>query len=385
GNGADDIIDGDKWLNVRLSVRDAQGTEIKSVTTLKDIQADIMAGKIDPGNVFIVREILNGGTSADVDTANFSGARAEYDITTANGVTTVAHVRGSGDDGTDTITNVERLRFTDQTVDLTDTTAPTVTDRTPAANATNVVTNSNITATFSEPVTGVDANTFRVTNSAGTAVTAAVSYDAATRTATLNPNANLLADRTYTVQLTNGIQDLQGNALPATTWNFTTAGPAPSVTGRTPAANATNVATNSNITATFSEPVTGVNATTFRVTNSAGTAVTAAVSYDAATRTATLNPNANLLADRTYTVQLTNGIRDLQGNALPATTWNFTTAGPAPSVTGRTPAANARNVVTNSNITATFSEPVTGVNATTFRVTNSAGTAVTAAVSYDAA
>ncbi len=297
----------------------------------------------------------------------------------------MAHVRGSGDDGTDTITNVERLRFTDQTVDLTDTTAPTVTDRTPAANATNVATNSNITATFSEPVTGVNANTFRVTNSAGTAVSAVVTYNAATRTATLNPNANLLDDRTYTVQLTNGIRDTSGNTLAPTTWNFTTTGPAPSVTGRTPAANATNVAINSNITATFSEPVTGVNANTFRVTNSAGTAVSAVVTYNAATRTATLNPNANLLADRTYTVQLTNGIRDLQGNALPATTWNFTTAGAAPSVTGRTPAANARNVATNSNITATFSEPVTGVNANTFRVTNSAGTAVSAVVTYNAA
>ena len=73
--------------------------------------------------------------------------------------------------------------------------------------------------------------------------------------------------------------------------------------------NATNVATNSNITATFSEAVTGVNANTFRVTNSAGTAVTAALSYNAATRTVTLNPNANLLTNRTYTVQLTNGIR----------------------------------------------------------------------------
>ena len=116
-----------------------------------------MAGKIDPGNVVIVREILTGRTSADIDTANFSGARDEYDITTTNGVTTVAHAGGTGDDGTDTITNVERLRFTDQTVDLTaaaDTEAPTVTDRAPADGATNVAVGTDITATFNEAITG---------------------------------------------------------------------------------------------------------------------------------------------------------------------------------------------------------------------------------------
>ncbi|WP_261620494.1 peroxidase family protein [Pseudarthrobacter equi] len=119
GNGADDIIDGDKWLNVRLSVRDAQGTEIRTATSLTELQADIMAGNIDPGNVHIVREILSSPVDSDVDTAVFTGNRDEYDIATASGVTTVAHVRGSGDDGTDRITNVERLRFADRTVDLT--------------------------------------------------------------------------------------------------------------------------------------------------------------------------------------------------------------------------------------------------------------------------
>ncbi|MGW6173955.1 Ig-like domain-containing protein, partial [Arthrobacter sp. NPDC055138] len=388
GNGADDIIDGDKWLNVRLSVRDDQGTELKTVTTLKDIQADIMAGKIDPGNVVIVREILNSAAPTDIDTANFSGARDEYDITTVNGVTTVAHTGGTGDDGTDTITNVERLRFTDQTVDvaaLRDTQAPTVTGRTPAAGATNVAVGTDITATFSEVVRAIDGTTATLTAAgAPEPVAATVTYDEATRTATLNPTADLAIDTVYTVRLTSGIRDTGGNPLAATSWTFTTTGPAPSVTGRTPAEDATDVATNGNVTATFSEAITGVNANTFRVTNSAGAAVAAGLSYNAATRTVTLNPEANLQANTVYTVELTSGIRDLQGNALPATTWNFTTEG-GPSITGRTPAVNATNVAANGNITATFSEPITGVNANTFRVTNSAGTAVTAALSYNTA
>ena len=72
------------------------------------------------------------------------------------------------------------------------------------------------------------------------------------------------------MELADGITDPTGNPLAATTWTFTTeAGPA--ITGRTPAVNATNVAANGNITVTFSKPVTGVNATTLRVTNPAGT------------------------------------------------------------------------------------------------------------------
>ncbi|HSO91440.1 MAG TPA: fibronectin type III domain-containing protein, partial [Arthrobacter sp.] len=120
GNGADDIIDGDKWLNVRLSVVNGEGAEVRTANSLTELQADIMAGKIDPGHVRIVREILSSPGAADVDTAVFSGASAEYDISTVNGVTTVAHTggNGNGNDGTDRITNVERLRFSDQTIEL---------------------------------------------------------------------------------------------------------------------------------------------------------------------------------------------------------------------------------------------------------------------------
>ena len=51
-----------------------QGAEIRTVTTLTELQADIMAGNIDPGNVKIVREILSSPGEADIDTAAFSGA-----------------------------------------------------------------------------------------------------------------------------------------------------------------------------------------------------------------------------------------------------------------------------------------------------------------------
>ncbi|ABK02637.1 Animal heme peroxidase [Arthrobacter sp. FB24] len=168
GNGADDIIDGDKWLNVRLSVLDGPGgSEIRTATSLTELQADIMAGSIDPGNVEIVREILASPGEADVDTAVFSGARNEYQISTVGGVTTVAHTGGTGADGTDRITNVEQLRFTDQTVNL----VPAVIQA-PAAPliGTAVAGNTSATVAFAAPAGGFPADSFSIVVRTGTTV-----------------------------------------------------------------------------------------------------------------------------------------------------------------------------------------------------------------------
>jgi hypothetical protein len=65
-------------------------------------------------------DILRGGTGNDrldggdgTDTAQFAGARSSYVISTTGGVTTV-----TGADGTDTVTNIERLQFGDGVYDL---------------------------------------------------------------------------------------------------------------------------------------------------------------------------------------------------------------------------------------------------------------------------
>jgi hypothetical protein len=112
-----------------------------------------------------------------------------------------------------------------------DTTAPTVTARTPAVNATGFSRTSNVTATFSEAVQGVSGSTVTLRNATtGASVATVVSYNATTRVATLNPNATLAARTRYTATLTGGataIRDTAGNALTATatqplTWSFTT-------------------------------------------------------------------------------------------------------------------------------------------------------------------
>ncbi|MGH9021583.1 MAG: peroxidase family protein, partial [Acidimicrobiia bacterium] len=118
GRMGDDILDGDRWLNVRISVRDPNNhsLEIRSVDSMKDLVTDMLAGTINPGQLEIVREIKTAA-GPDFDTAIFSGPRANYTISTAFDGTTVVHDNVGtlrGNDGTDTLRNIERLQFSDQ-------------------------------------------------------------------------------------------------------------------------------------------------------------------------------------------------------------------------------------------------------------------------------
>jgi Ca2+-binding RTX toxin-like protein len=136
GRGADDIIDGDRYVNVRLSVRTnpadpatQTGTtdlmENKSIpdtatdpwgpgTTGKTLQQAVFAGQVDPGNIVSVREILTSSTP-DTDVALFSGARTDYTFVAATvaGEKVITVTDNVGTDGVDTVRNVEALRFTD--------------------------------------------------------------------------------------------------------------------------------------------------------------------------------------------------------------------------------------------------------------------------------
>jgi hypothetical protein len=74
-----------------------------------------------------------------------------------------------------------------------------------------------------------------------------------------------------------------------------------------------------------------VTSATFELRDSAGALVTASVSYDAPTRTATLVPATPLIAARVYTARVRGGavdprVEDLAGNGLAAdVTWTFAT------------------------------------------------------------
>ncbi len=217
-------------------------------------------------------------------------------------------------------------------------TAPAVTSRAPATGASGVATTANVTATFNEAVQGVSGTTATLRPTSGTAnVGAAVTYNATTRTVTIDPTASLAAGTTYTATLTGGstaIRDSANLALATTSWTFTTSG-APTVITRSPASGATGVSKVNNITLRFSQDVVGVSATTVRLTEAvSGAAVTSSVTYNGSpTFGVVLNPGATsttfaLKPNTQYRVTLTGGttaIRTPQGTALATTSWTFTT------------------------------------------------------------
>ena len=220
--------------------------------------------------------------------------------------------------------------------------APLLTARTPTIGQTNVVTNTNVTATFSLNVTGVGPATFALRRTSNNAlVNAVVTYNATTRTATLNPSANLAPGVQYTVSLTGGAAAIRnaatGTPLTSSTWSFTTDGTRPTVvttapTATSPLAGAVGVGRNANVLTEFSEVVNGANANTVTLRRGTAAAPVGPVLGSVVTATVvnghtvvTVDPNARLLANARYTLRLTGGIADTSGNTLVAVTRTFTT------------------------------------------------------------
>lgn len=156
-------------------------------------------------------------------------------------------------------------------------------------------------------------------NASNALVPASVSYSAGTNTATLTPTTPLSASIAYTATVkggASGVKDVAGNALAADNdWSFSTAAAdttPPTVTGQSPATDATGVTLTSTVTAVFSEaldPATVIPAT-FELRDPGNAVVAATVSYNAATTTATLTPSNALAASTTYTATVKGGTTD---------------------------------------------------------------------------
>jgi Ca2+-binding RTX toxin-like protein len=154
GFAGDDIIDGDKWLNVRIKiVKDgvtyttdgmtekvyldgdyADGAPKPGATAAfggKTLDALMLSATLNPGQLSIVREVVDGGKTGDIDTAVYGDVRANYVITSnADGSISVEHVTVTVEsdpttgnnrvsDGIDRLWNIEKLKFADQEVTLT--------------------------------------------------------------------------------------------------------------------------------------------------------------------------------------------------------------------------------------------------------------------------
>lgn len=108
----------------------------------------------------------------------------------------------------------------------------------------------------------------------------------------------------------------------------------PSAIFRSPSPSATGVDADAPVHVQFSEAVTGVSGSTLALRDAANNVRPATVTYNAATRMATLQPWTTLAGFATYRVTASSSIRDAAGNAFGGTTWTFTTRRAAPRVGG---------------------------------------------------
>ena len=216
------------------------------------------------------------------------------------------------------------------TTALVDTVAPTVVATIPSDGSIFVPVTAALTATFSEEI---DPATLTATSFTVAGITGTTSYNAATRTATFTPSAPLANNTSYTATITTGVKDVAGNVMAAAkTWSFTTIPVEtilPAVAATVPNDATFDVPVTRPITATFSE---AMDPATINTANFSIAGVTGTVSYDAATNTAALTPDATLALATNYVATITTGVKDLAGNALPKPkVWSFTTSPTPPA------------------------------------------------------
>lgn len=213
--------------------------------------------------------------------------------------------------------------------------ALSVTSTAPANEETGFGINSKVFAVFNKDVKSetVNETSFTLQGAGETAIVGAVSYDAATTTASLTPSSNLSGSTVYTATLTTAVEDEAGDSLVEdVVWTFTT-GDSEDTTAPTLDADATTpkdldegVLRNVKLNIVFTEAVDPetVTAANIVLTDAADAVVAGSLSFINPT-TVVFSPDADLTANTSYVLTLRNSIADLAGNALALTTLGFTT------------------------------------------------------------
>lgn len=253
---------------------------------------------------------------------------------------------------------------------------PMVISTDPANSMKGVPINRKITAVFNKAMKPSTINTSTYTLMQGiNTVPGTITYTGVT--ATFTPTANLAANTLYTGTVSASVADLAGDPLSKNyTWSFTTGSSLdnmpPTVLSTDPGNKATNVALNKLISATFSKSMdpSTINANNFTLKQGILN-IPGVITYSGLN--AVFSPSAKLAPSTIYTASITNGAKDLAGNAMASNyTWSFTTGAAedlTPPVIISTDPANASiNSALNKIISANFSKsmnPLT-INSSTF-------------------
>ncbi|WP_256351587.1 Ig-like domain-containing protein [Pseudomonas gingeri] len=227
---------------------------------------------------------------------------------------------------------------------------------------------SQVTITFSEAVTGFDNSDLTVPNGTLSALTS--SDGGITWTATFTPTSNI-NDTTNLISLNNaGYTDLAGNAGTGSTSsaNFTIDTVRPTAT-IVVADNALKVGETSTVTITFSEAVSGFDATDLSVAS--GTLSNLTSGDGGITWTATLTPTSNITDTSNVIVLNNSGVANASGNTGLGTTSSNNYSVDTQSPTATISVANDHiGIGQTTTVTITFSEVVSGFDLSDLSVAN---------------
>jgi Tfp pilus tip-associated adhesin PilY1 len=211
----------------------------------------------------------------------------------------------------------------------TSSTVPTVTGKSPASAATNVLETAPVTVTFSrlmDPAT-INSTTFTLVDSSSIQVPGDISFSTTGNVtkAIFEPSINLASGATYTARVTTGVQTMCGIALGSTqTWSFTVRNiaVAPYVLSTVPSNSATNIARTSPITINFNKAMSTVTASNITV-NDGVSNIAGTVTFDTASKlTATFTPSSAMQYNTIYTVTVT-GAMDTSSNVMSPDPYTF--------------------------------------------------------------
>ncbi len=261
---------------------------------------------------------------------------------------------------------------------ITDTTAPVVTATSHANGATLTGTSLNFDVTFSETVYGVDASDLWLTGAAASSAVKSTPIHLGNNTWRF-AISNLTSGPLF-VNLANNantIEDAAGNDLFAHNSSFTVDTQPPVISSISPGhGTAVGIAGHSlNIDLTFSEAVTGVDASDLVLSGAA--AVSAVKSNPTHLGNNVWRFAVSNLVPGTLNVAVApyaNSIKDVAGNDFAARYWSYSlfTDTVVPWITSLTPDQGTSLAGSTQNIDVTFSEAVSGVDASDLVLSGSA-------------
>jgi hypothetical protein len=181
-----------------------------------------------------------------------------------------------------------------------------------ADSALSIAQTSPVTITFSEAVTNFDLSDLSVAN--GTLSNLVSSDGGITWTATLTPTANITDATNFIVMDSSNVTDLSGNAGSGVqnSANYAIDGQAPTISSIVVANPNLTTGQTTQVTFTFSEPVSNFDLSDLSVAN--GTLSNLTSSDGGQTWTATLTPTANTQAPSNFITLDSSNVTDLAGN-----------------------------------------------------------------------